>query len=126
MFIRTLSRYTTRFLFLSDDCHKCDELWPQELVPAGQAFLIVEGQAKEGYVRADALVNAIQGLKLFGKTFFECLKLPEYSPPRVPFSADDVDKNSFFKELIDLFILFYTTLYWEARKKHGFDTRGAN
>lgn len=97
----------------------------QAVIVVGQAFLIVEGQVKEGYVKADALANAIEGLKLICKIFFEHAKLPEYSAPLVPPSPDDVDMESFFKELINLFILFYTTLYWEARRNYYFDTPGA-
>jgi hypothetical protein len=98
----------------------------QELISVGQAFLTVESQAKEGYVKADALANSIQGLKLVGKTFFDGVDLPEYSAPMVPLSADDVDKDSFFKELINIFIVLYTALYWEARKKYGFSTGGTH
>lgn len=108
----------------------CDKLiicrGMQELIPIGQAFLTVESQAKEGYVKADALANSIQGLELVGKTFFDGVDLPEYTAPMVPLSADDVDKESFFKELINIFIVLYTALYWEARKKYGFGTGGAH
>lgn len=118
------------FLLSSPWMQACDKLiiccGMQELISVGQAFLTVESQAKEGYVKADALANSIQGLKLVGKTFFDGVDLPEYSAPMVPLSADDVDKDSFFKELINIFIVLYTALYWEARKKYGFSTGGTH
>lgn len=62
----------------------------QELILAGQAFLILEGQADEGYMKADALANVIEGVKLVTKTFFQGVDLPEYSGPMAPLSAADV------------------------------------
>ncbi|XP_021310470.1 uncharacterized protein LOC110433120 [Sorghum bicolor] len=98
----------------------------KELISVGQVFLTVESQAKEGYVKADALASSIQGLKLVCKIFFEGVKFPEYSGPVVPHSADDINKESFFKELINVFIVLHTALYWEACNKYGFSTGGAN
>lgn len=46
------------------------------------------------------------------------------SGPAVPLFADDVDKDSYFKEVINLFIVLYTALYWEAHRKYGFGTGG--
>lgn len=77
-------------------------LW-QELGVAGQAFLVLEEQAREGYMRADALVNCIQGIKLVRRTFFKDGNISEYPDPMVPLSADIVDKMEFFVGLVDLF-----------------------
>jgi hypothetical protein len=97
----------------------------QEMIQAGRCFVVVETQAKQGYVKADCLVNAIEGVKLVGTTFFEDAKLPEYTAPVVPLAADDVDKDAFFKKLVDLLIVFYTAVYWEARDKYNFGKAGA-
>ena len=48
-------------------------------------------------MKAHALVNIIQGLKLVGKTFFEGVNLPEYFALVVPLFTDNIDKDPFFK-----------------------------
>lgn len=95
----------------------------QELLSGGRAFVVVEGQSKEGYLRADAIVNAIHGLRLIDKTFFKNAKLSQYTLPVVPVSSEDLDKESSFRDLVNFFVLCYTTLYWEAYDKYGFDKR---
>jgi hypothetical protein len=96
----------------------------QELVSAEQAFIMVEGQCMEGYLRADATVNAIHGLKLIDKIFFSGTMLAGYTPPELPLSGVDLDnKESYFLDLVNLFVLCYTKLYWEAVKRYGFDKR---
>ncbi|PUZ49165.1 hypothetical protein GQ55_7G304000 [Panicum hallii var. hallii] len=84
------------------------------------------GRADEGYMKADALANVIEGVKLVTKTFFQGVDLPEYSAPMAPLSAADVDKYSFFKELVVMSGVFYIALYWAARKKYSFGLGGAN
>ncbi|KAF8651339.1 hypothetical protein HU200_009613 [Digitaria exilis] len=64
----------------------------KELIPAGHSFLIVESQAKEGYLKAETVVNAIHALKVVANTFFRDAKFPEYYVPVVPLSSDDIDR----------------------------------
>jgi hypothetical protein len=98
----------------------------QELVFVGRAFIVVDGQCKEGYLRADATINAIQGLKVIDKIFFSDAILSGYTlPEEVPLlSGEDLDnKKKYFMDLVDLFVDCCTMLYWEANKKYGFDKR---
>ncbi|RCV35678.1 hypothetical protein SETIT_7G259000v2 [Setaria italica] len=95
------------FMLAKEDVHP-DVV--KELGVAGQAFLVLEEQAREGYMRADALVNCIQGIKLVRRTFFKDGNISEYPDPMVPLSADIVDKMEFFVGLI---------VYANANLKYG-------
>ncbi|TVU16301.1 hypothetical protein EJB05_39858 [Eragrostis curvula] len=91
------------------DAHK------DTIVSAGKALLIVEGQYREGYLRADAIVDAITALTIVEKTFFDP---PKHAVPTVPSSGEDVDKESYFKDLVTVWQFYYVDLLWEAQWKY--------
>jgi hypothetical protein len=42
----------------------------------------------------------------------------------LPLSGEELDnKESYFLDLVNLFVLCYTKVYWEAVKRYGFDKR---
>ncbi|CAN6269466.1 unnamed protein product [Urochloa humidicola] len=91
----------------------------KDLIVAGHTFLILEGQAKEGYVKADALVNSIEGMKLVLRTFFKDCNMTNYPAQEVPYSADSINKEELFKDLVDLFVVYYRIVYSQAEAKYG-------
>ncbi|TVU00450.1 hypothetical protein EJB05_54130 [Eragrostis curvula] len=70
---------------------------------------------REGYLRADAIVDAITALTVVEKTFFDP---PKHAVPTVPSSGEDVDKESYFKDLVTVWQFYYVDLLWEAQWKY--------
>ncbi|CAO2043945.1 unnamed protein product [Urochloa humidicola] len=105
-----------------------DDAQYKEVERAGKALVNVAAQCAEGYVRADAVIDATQGLKLAGSIFFPGFSFPEHVLPRplyVPFASDDVaDMDGYLRELLQAFVVYFGYVGWEARVKYGFDMLG--
>lgn len=95
----------------------------QVLLNAGMSIVSIAAQCRQGYLRAAALVEATDGLKLVGDYF-----LPSFEPPIdhlsycVPYTSDGVHKEltrgvdfpslkhpdkEFFQELLKAFVCYH-------------------
>ncbi|KAL6651935.1 hypothetical protein ACP70R_010860 [Stipagrostis hirtigluma subsp. patula] len=94
----------------------------KDMVRVGKALVSVVGQGKEGYLRADTLAEAALGLKRAVEVFFpNAVPIHEDdAPPPVPASSDNVDKHTFFQQLMASFLICHGVVLWEAQNPYGF------
>ncbi|TVU00447.1 hypothetical protein EJB05_54127, partial [Eragrostis curvula] len=98
-----------------------DENAYKDVLVGGKAFVTVEGQRADGYLRSDALIDATQSILLAGKIFFPNAS---FAACKVSRSGDDFDKKAYFATLLMAFLMYYTAVAGEAKDTYGFKMTG--
>uniref|UniRef100_A0A0D9WA79 Uncharacterized protein n=1 Tax=Leersia perrieri TaxID=77586 RepID=A0A0D9WA79_9ORYZ len=94
----------------------------KELVCAGEAFALLAGECREGYVRATSLVAATNGAKYmckFSSVYIEFLPMQTATNTTVPVSSEDIDKENYFTELSMEFYSIYQHLRFHLYRHLG-------